>query len=68
LYAWDERAVPAILDALDDEAWRVREMALRVVGRHRIERARPAVNAMNDDRNGRVRAAAERAATRLDSR
>ena len=27
---WDEVAVPAVLSALDDQAWRVREMALKV--------------------------------------
>jgi hypothetical protein len=32
LYAWDESARPAVLQALSDEAWRVRDMAL---GRHR---------------------------------
>ncbi|HEV2427621.1 MAG TPA: hypothetical protein VGS61_05335 [Acidimicrobiales bacterium] len=30
LYAWSERAAPAVLAALDDPAWRAREMALKV--------------------------------------
>jgi hypothetical protein len=31
LYSWDEMARAAVLDALADEAWRVREMAAKVV-------------------------------------
>jgi HEAT repeat protein len=66
LHVWSSDAESAIIDALDDEAWRVREMALRVVGRHRIASARPAVLRLKDDPNGRVRDAAKRAASRLD--
>lgn len=37
LYAWDVEAVPAVLGALGDEAWRVREMAAKVVAHRRLE-------------------------------
>lgn len=30
LYAWTDRAAPAVLTALGDQAWRAREMALKV--------------------------------------
>lgn len=31
LYVWDDSAVPAVIHALKDPAWRVREMAARVI-------------------------------------
>src|SRR5262245_43841470 len=31
LYAWEESAAPAIIRATADEAWRVREMAAKVI-------------------------------------
>ena len=31
LYAWNDSARPAVVKALRDDAWRVREMALKVV-------------------------------------
>jgi HEAT repeats len=61
LYAFDERAEAAIVDALDDEHWRVREMAAKVVARHAIGAALPAVASLRDDPVPRVRSAAERA-------
>src|SRR6478672_7223296 len=36
LYAWEDSAEAAVLKALRDDAWRVREMALKVVARHRL--------------------------------
>lgn len=33
LYAWDDMARAAVMDALADDAWRVREMAAKVVAR-----------------------------------
>src|SRR3954454_12239155 len=36
LYAWDDAARPAVVRALNDDAWRVRDMALKVVARHSI--------------------------------
>jgi len=60
LWAWDECALDAVLAALDDEAWRVREMAVRVVARHLLGDALPAVAALREDPVPRVRAAAAR--------
>ena len=65
LWAWDEAALPAITTALDDEAWRVREMALKVIARHRVDEALDDVVRLQDDPVGRVAAAAQRALARL---
>ena len=66
LWAWDESALNCLLTALDDDAWRVREMALKVVGRHRLQSARSAVLLMRDsDSSTRVKTAADRAWARL---
>lgn len=67
LWAWDEVAGPSLLVALDDEVWRVREMALKVVARHRVEEALERVAALQDDPVPRVRAAATRALVRLSA-
>jgi HEAT repeat protein len=61
LYAWDDQALDAVIGALRDEAWRVREMAAKVVARHRIGDALTAVDDLRNDSVPRVRAAAERA-------
>lgn len=61
LYAYDERAADAIVVALGDEHWRVREMAAKVIARHQIGAALPAVAELQADPVPRVRAAAERA-------
>jgi len=61
LWAWDPVALPAILEALDDEHWRVREMAAKVVARHVVSDAFEAVAAMTDDPVPRVVEAAARA-------
>lgn len=37
LWAWDDVALKSVEVALNDEAWRVREMALKVVARHRLD-------------------------------
>ena len=66
LWNWDEVAVPAVLSALDDDAWRVREMALKVVARHEFVRGGPAVARLEKDSSARVRAAAYRARARLE--
>lgn len=65
LWAWDDVALPSLEAALSDEAWRVREMALKVVARHRVDAIVVAVARLQDDRVPRVRAAASRALTRL---
>lgn len=61
LYAWDEMARVAVLDALADEAWRVREMAAKVVARRLLGEALAAVAELRQDPVSRVRLAAERA-------
>lgn len=61
LWVWDEEATPSIVTALSDDAWRVREMATRVVTRHRVSDALPMVKQLRNDENARVRKAAERA-------
>jgi HEAT repeat protein len=61
LYAWDESAAPAVTRATSDESWRVREMATRVIVRHRVGDALHAVAGLRSDPVARVRAAAERA-------
>ena len=61
LHAWDDRATAVIIQATADDAWRVREMAAKVVARHRIGDAFTAVAELRNDQVPRVRAAAERA-------
>ena len=65
LYAWDDRATAVIIRAAADDAWRVREMAARVIARHRVADAFPAVSRLRADPVQRVRAAAERAVVLL---
>jgi hypothetical protein len=65
LHAWDDAATAAIIAATSDEAWRVREMAAKVIARHRVGDALTAVAALRDDPVPRVRAAAGRAVLRL---
>ena len=61
LYAWDDRAAGAVLAALADPSWRVREMALKVVARRKLGDGLAAVAALRGDPVPRVRAAAQRA-------
>ena len=65
LHGWSDAAadvaVPAIIGALDDDAWRVREMTAKVVRRWRLQQAAAGVAALADDKVPRVRAAAARA-------
>ncbi len=65
LYAWADSAAPAIIRATTDEAWRVREMAAKVIARHQVADALAAVVALRDDPVPRVSAAAGRAVMRL---
>lgn len=67
LYAWDDSARPAVLRALNDEAWRVRDMALKVVARHNIQEAADQVARLGDDPSARVRASAARAQKALSN-
>jgi hypothetical protein len=57
----DPRVGGAVVVALGDGHWRVREMAAKVAARHRIDLAQPAVAQLLTDENERVRAAAARA-------
>jgi hypothetical protein len=60
-----DAAADAIIGATRDPAWRVREMAAKVVARHRVGGALEPVAALRDDPVPRVRAAAERAVVTL---
>jgi HEAT repeat protein len=61
LYAWDDTARDAVIGALADEAWRVREMAAKVVAKRKLGDALPVVAGLREDPVPRVRAAAARA-------
>jgi hypothetical protein len=65
LWAWDDVAIPTVIAALSDESWRVREMVLMVIARHRVDDALEAVTGRVDDSVQRVRAAAAKALHRL---
>ena len=47
LYAWHGSARAAVESSLTDEAWRVREMALRVVAERGLSQTRPIVEALS---------------------
>jgi hypothetical protein len=65
LHAWDPKAATAVVAAIDDASWRVREMAAKVVAAHRVDAALDAVVALKEDPVPRVRSAAERALREL---
>ena len=65
LYVWDDSAVPAVASAIYDDAWRVREMAAKVVAKHLVTDAFEEIVGLRDDPVARVRAAAQRALARL---
>jgi HEAT repeat protein len=68
LYAWDDGTPGlhnAVLAALADESWRVREMAAKVVARREIGEGLTAVAGLQNDPVPRVRAAAARATAML---
>ncbi len=65
LHQWDPAAAAAIIGATHDESWRVREMAAKVIARHKVGDALDAVAALRTDEVDRVRAAASRAVTVL---
>ena len=67
LWLWDDRATEALVRAHRYDAWRVREMAAKVVARHEVEAALPSVLALRTDQVLRVRVAAGRAVVRLTS-
>lgn len=59
--------VAALLGALADDSWRVRELAAKVVARYRLDDAHPAITVLLDDEVPRVRYAASRALRLLAS-
>ena len=65
LWAWDGNATGALTAACRDEPWRVRERAAKVVARHLVGDLLSAVADLRIDPVPRVRAAADRAVTRL---
>lgn len=65
LWVWDDSVFDAVSVALDDDAWRVREMAAKVVARHLLGDALPKVAGLRNDPVPRVRSAAARAVARL---
>lgn len=65
LHAYSGEAEEAVLEALADEHWRVREMAVKVIARYRIGAGLEAVAELRDDSVPRVRAAADRAVVLL---
>lgn len=65
LYAWRDFARRAVGDALGDDAWRVREAALRVVTKRGLSDQLATVETLLDDDATRVRAAATRVLKRL---
>jgi hypothetical protein len=64
-WAYDDVAEDALISALNDEHWRVREMACKVAGRHDVSGAFNAVSLRREDEVSRVSAAADRALSRL---
>ena len=67
LWVWEDSATHTVLAALEDEHWRVREMAAKVVARNAIDAALEQVAALRDDAVPRVRNAAGRAVAVLTS-
>jgi hypothetical protein len=65
LYAWMPEAAHAVIAALSDEHWRVREMAAKVIAQRKIGDALPEVTTLREDPVPRVRAAASRAVVML---
>ena len=65
LHTWDDIATEAVIRAMSDDSWRVREMIAKVVAAHGVDRATPALAILLDDPVPRVRKNAERALTKL---
>jgi len=61
LYPWDDSAMSAVIAATGDDAWRVRELAAKVIAHHHLGDALQAVAKLRTDPVARVRDAAERA-------
>jgi len=67
LWQWDPAALPEIGTALGDNHWRVREMGLLVVKRHRLDALLESVEALQHDPVPRVRTAAAKALVTLSA-
>jgi hypothetical protein len=65
MWEWDDLATEAICSALSDDAWRVREMACKVIRRNQLGDALPTVVPLMSDPSPRVQAAARGAVERL---
>jgi HEAT repeat protein len=65
LWNWEDEALPAVVTALSDDEWRVREMAVKVVTRHQLGETLTVVADLRHDPNRRVRTAVSRALVRL---
>lgn len=60
LYVWNDSATVAVTAALNNQAWRVREMATRVAAERKLD-VEPVLTELLTDEVARVRAAAARA-------
>lgn len=61
LWVWADEATSAVLSAMGDRSWRVREMAAKVSARHLLDDALPGLVELREDPVPRVRAASQRA-------
>ena len=61
LHAWHHKAEDAVIIALDDDDWQVREIAAQLVGHHELAHVDKLVELLTDDAYPHVRMAAARA-------
>lgn len=61
LHAWHHKAEDAVVTALDDDDWQVREIAAQLVGHHELAHVSKLVELLTDDAYPHVRIAAARA-------
>lgn len=61
LHVWDDTATEAVVGAMADDAWRVREMAAKVVRAHMVDDALEPLGRLLEDPVPRVRSAADKA-------
>jgi HEAT repeats len=64
-WEWGDQALPFLIEAADDEQWRVREWVAKITGRHRLVEVLPVVRRLVEDGTPRVRSAALRAVSEL---
>ncbi|BBY26986.1 HEAT repeat domain-containing protein [Mycolicibacterium sediminis] len=60
-WAWDDLALPQLIEAGEDEHWRVREWVGKIAGRYALPRTREVLERLVHDDVPRVRTAAVRA-------